>query len=470
MLTITRNENTLIQKLIIVGDIILINIIALLTATFIPDLSDKVSTDFKIYILICNISILIAEFCIPPIIHLRNVVFSKIAYRMTKLVLIQAILSYTLYRIIFLSGGMFNALLFHIVISFVVIFASRILERKLLVWYRQRGGNIRTFILVGNDPANVMIYNYLANDPALGYKPLGYFSDSTINDCPKDLKKLGSLKELQEITSGKCEKKLYSNEIFCSVSHDEVELISSIMRYCDKNVIHFYYVPRILGSLKLGLSSERVGDFTLFTNHIAPLDNPNYKFAKRCFDIIISLFVCIFLLPIIPIVAIIIKLQSPGPIFFAQERTGFNGKKFKCLKFRSMHVNNDADKAQATENDPRKFPFGSFMRKTNLDEFPQFFNVLRGDMSIVGPRPHMLYHTELYSNIIDKYMVRHFSKPGITGYAQVTGYRGETKELWQMEERIKRDIWYIENWSIWLDIQIIFKTAKSIIIKDENAY
>ena len=135
-----------------------------------------------------------------------------------------------------------------------------------------------------------------------------------------------------------------------------------------------------------------------------------------------------------------------------------------------MHVNRQADILQATENDPRKFAFGNFMRKTNLDEFPQFFNVLIGDMSIVGPRPHMLYHTEIYGQLIDKYMVRHFCKPGITGMAQVTGCRGETKELWQMEERVKRDIWYIENWSFWLDIKIMFMTVKMIFIHDQKAY
>ena len=135
-----------------------------------------------------------------------------------------------------------------------------------------------------------------------------------------------------------------------------------------------------------------------------------------------------------------------------------------------MHVNADADRVQATKHDPRKFPFGEFMRKTNLDEFPQFLNVLKGDMSVVGPRPHMVFHTEKYSALIDKYMVRHFSKPGITGYAQVTGFRGETEELWQMEGRIKKDIWYIENWSMWLDIKIIFMTALSIIRPDKAAY
>lgn len=139
-------------------------------------------------------------------------------------------------------------------------------------------------------------------------------------------------------------------------------------------------------------------------------------------------------------------------------------------KFRSMHVNADADRLQATKDDPRKFPFGEFMRKTNIDELPQFFNVLKGDMSIVGPRPHMLYHTEMYSKLIEKYMVRHFSKPGITGWAQVTGFRGETRELWQMEERVKRDIWYNENWSFLLDLEIIARTAIQIIFPNKNAY
>ena len=178
----------------------------------------------------------------------------------------------------------------------------------------------------------------------------------------------------------------------------------------------------------------------------------------------------ICLLPLIPILALVIRIQSPGPIFFRQLRTGINGKDFYCYKFRSMHVNKDADTLQATKNDPRKFAFGNFMRKSNIDELPQFFNVLMGQMSVVGPRPHMLHHTEVYRELIDKYMVRHYVKPGITGWAQVTGFRGETKELWQMEGRIERDIWYIENWSPWLDIRIIWLTTKQIFIHDEHAY
>ena len=161
----------------------------------------------------------------------------------------------------------------------------------------------------------------------------------------------------------------------------------------------------------------------------------------------------------------------PGPVFFRQKRNGINGDEFTCLKFRSMRVNADADKVQATKDDPRKTKWGNIMRKTNIDELPQFINVLWGDMSIVGPRPHMVKHTEEYGALVDKYMVRHYTKPGITGWAQVTGSRGETSELWMMEERIKKDIWYVENWSLLLDIKIIIKTITNVFGGETgNAY
>ena len=260
------------------------------------------------------------------------------------------------------------------------------------------------------------------------------------------------------------------DELFCCLSHDENEKIMSIMRFCDANFIKFYYVPRMIGNYNLNLKPEKFGSIHLFTNHKEPLRSFGNRLLKRSFDVVVSSLVCIVMLPFLPIIALIIKHQSPGPLLFKQKRTGMNGETFTCYKFRSMHVNKAADTQQATQDDPRKFPFGNFMRKSNLDEFPQFFNVLIGNMSIVGPRPHMLLHTEIYSEQIGRYMVRHFCKPGITGWAQVTGFRGETKELWQMEERIRRDIWYIENWSFSLDLQIIFLTFTSIFKHDKNAY
>ena len=195
------------------------------------------------------------------------------------------------------------------------------------------------------------------------------------------------------------------------------------------------------------------------------------RLLKRVFDILFSLPVCALLTLFLPLIAVIIKMQSPGPLFFTQKRTGMNGKIFTIVKFRSMDVNMQSDMLQATKDDSRKFAFGDFIRRTNIDELPQFYNVLKGNMSVVGPRPHMLMHTEQYSKLIDLYMVRHFAKPGITGWAQVNGFRGETTELWQMTERVKRDIWYIENWSIFLDIRIIYLTVKNMLSgNDEMAF
>ena len=198
--------------------------------------------------------------------------------------------------------------------------------------------------------------------------------------------------------------------------------------------------------------------------------NPIGMFYKRCFDIVFSLVACVAIALFIPIIALIIKLQSRGPIFFVQDRTGKYGRTFRCLKFRTMRTNGECNIRQCTKHDPRVFPFGRFLRRTNLDELPQFFNVLMGDMSIVGPRPHMLYHTDYYSKLIPHYMNRHFVRPGITGWAQVTGFRGETRELWQMEGRVRRDMWYINHWSLWLDLRIMVMTVKTIFVRDEIAY
>ena len=192
---------------------------------------------------------------------------------------------------------------------------------------------------------------------------------------------------------------------------------------------------------------------------------------KRVFDVIFSALVFVLLLSwFIPLIALLIKLESRGPAFFKQLRTGKNGKSFYCLKFRSMTVNTEADVEQAIKNDSRVTRLGAFLRKTSIDEFPQFINVLRGEMSIVGPRPHMILHTEKYSRVIHNFMDRHLIMPGITGLAQVSGHRGETKEVEAMAKRVNADIHYIHNWSFWLDVRIVLVTVKQLFKSDQNAF
>lgn len=223
--------------------------------------------------------------------------------------------------------------------------------------------------------------------------------------------------------------------------------------------------------MKRAMNLELLGNVPILYIREEPLRQVSNRFVKRAFDVAVSgAFLCTLFPVVYLFVALGIKLTSKGPVFFIQERSGENGRTFGCIKFRSMRVNDEADRVQATKNDPRKTRFGSFLRKSSIDELPQFINVLKGDMSIVGPRPHMLQHTELYSKLVNKYMVRHLIKPGITGWAQVTGYRGETHELSQMEGRVRRDIWYLENWSLLLDIRIMLLTVWNALKRDENAY
>ncbi len=214
-----------------------------------------------------------------------------------------------------------------------------------------------------------------------------------------------------------------------------------------------------------------LGNMPVLSLRNEPLQHPMNRAIKRTFDVFFSfVFLCSLFPVIYIIVAIGIKMSSPGPVFFKQRRTGERGREFYCYKFRTMKVNKDADTKQAIKGDSRTTYFGELLRKSSIDELPQVINVLKGEMSVVGPRPHMLKHTQQYNELIDKYMLRHLVKPGITGWAQVTGYRGETKELSQMEGRVVRDVWYLEHWSFFLDIKIIYQTVINMFRGEKNAY
>ncbi len=469
-----HNGSEYVKASVFIFDFVLLNLLFLVLNMILgPDVPKYIVEYTKFSVLVMNFAMLVAEYFFHTIVQRRLVKFRSVVFNTCKLVGMQVVLMFLLLRLISDGTGFFRYTVIFGVSLYSVIILSRVFELWALKYLRIHGRNSQTILMVGSDPALLRLYNEFTMSAAVGYRVLGYFADQPIANCPAELKRLGNMKDLNarldEWDSNPLSE-IAINEVFCSLPHDEGDQVMRIMRSCDKSVIRFFYVPRIFEDYEMNLKMQRFGDYTVFTNHCEPLIKPVNRIIKRVFDILGSLFVCIFLLPITAVVGIIIKLQSPGPIFFRQGRTGLDGTTFYCYKFRSMHVNKDSDNVQATKDDPRKFPFGNFMRKANIDELPQFFNVLRGEMSIVGPRPHMLHHTEVYGKLIDKYMVRHFCKPGITGWAQVTGFRGETQELWQMEERVKRDIWYIENWSLWLDFRIIWMTTKSVFIHDKNAY
>lgn len=480
--------NKIIRAIAIVGDFFILNFLLFAFFIYFPDIiPDFFKKETRMMLLTANFSMLVSQYFFHTIIHHRRIKFEDIFTRIIKLSLLHVTLTFVFLRMLCDGGGFFRFMIIFAVAEFSFLLCINLIERRLLRFVRQSGRNTRSVLFVGSDPAILYIYKEFISEPSTGYKVYGYFDNTEIKECPQEIKHLGTIKDLnihmidtlhikqprpqQDEISPKTDVDISSvDEIFCSLTSNESNEILRIMKFCDHNLIHFYFVEPMLGEFRISLKPERFGDISLYTNHQEPLTNPINKITKRIFDIIVSTLVCLCILPFIPIIAFRIKRQSPGPIFFKQARTGLNGHSFTCHKFRSMHINKEANTTQATEHDPRKFPFGEFMRKTNIDEIPQFYDVLIGNMSLVGPRPHMIYHTETYGRMIDKYMVRHFSKPGITGISQTTGYRGETKELWQMEERIRRDIWYIENWSFWLDLKILFKTIYCLMVFDKKAY
>ncbi len=326
-------------------------------------------------------------------------------------------------------------------------------------------GPTKTAIIVGGGRAAKEIYSRYKNNQLPGYTLLGMFDDQPSNIGNKELY-LGNTKScINYVLENKV------NEIICVLPFSEHETIERLIKDSDKNLIRFKLVPEHYEYLQGSLFEQSISNIQALSIRVEPLEDLITRATKRLFDILFSSFVIVFVLSwLYPIIAFLIKLDSEGPVFFTQMRSGRDNNPFTCFKFRTMKVNKDSDSLQATKNDCRVTKIGAFLRKTSLDEFPQFFNVLLGHMSIVGPRPHMLKHTTEYSNLVDQFMVRHFIKPGITGWAQVNGLRGETKTVGDMHDRVKADVWYMENWSFMLDLKIIFLTAFNILQGEKNAF
>ncbi|MDY0986379.1 undecaprenyl-phosphate glucose phosphotransferase [Flavobacterium sp. CFBP9031] len=353
------------------------------------------------------------------------------------------------------------------VFFFVLLMLSRFFLMRFLKYVRSKGYNYRNFVIVGANDKGRSIRKILAKNLNYGYRFLGFFDENENSRHLANDVILGGFNDIQNYMA-----KVHVDEMYIALHIDNVNIINYLIDICEQHMVRVKFIP----DFQLYTKSSRVEisfyeNMPVLMSRREPLEYAVNRLLKKAFDICFSGLVILLIFPwLFPIIMLIIKVESPGPVFFKQDRSGRDNKSFTCFKFRSMSVNASADEKQAQKGDSRVTKFGAFIRKTSIDELPQFFNVFLGNMSVVGPRPHMLYHTQEYSELINNYLVRQYAKPGITGWAQVNGYRGETKALVDMENRVECDIWYIENWSLLLDVKIIIKTIINVFRGEKNAY
>lgn len=363
----------------------------------------------------------------------------------------------------FTFSGQFDSSKFYITILvptlFILSSIERLLIRMILRIFRKKGYNSKFVIIIGINPLTRDFLTRINATPSWGYKILGYFE----GEPSQHLKSLPYLGNFDSCFNYIAKKSI--DEIVISLDSNSEYLIPMIISACEKEGKQVKIIPSLYQYFPSVPKIEDILGLPMIQTRPFPLSSLVSRLVKRGFDILFSLIFIVILSPFFIVISIMVKTSSPGPIFFKQIRTGFRGEEFYIYKFRSMKQNLEADTKVATENDPRKTKMGTFLRKYNLDELPQLLNILKGDMSFVGPRPHMVSQTKDFYDTYNNYLVRHWVKPGLTGWAQVNGLRGNSN----IEKRLKFDIYYIENWSIFFDIQIIFLTLTKSFF-DENAY
>lgn len=386
-------------------------------------------------------------------------------FRLFKLLISQFILfflAYFAYFGIIKQGPPLNNLFGVFVIIFTAITIFKFLSFYLLKMYRKSGKDNRNVVVLGRDQTTERVVKLFDERKDLGYRYLGFFSDKE----SVEKKYLGPLKTSHEYILSN-----HIDEIYCSLSALDKEQIKMFTRFAVKNSKNIKLIPESGEFYSKHFTVEYYENTLVLNAKKLPFNDLKNILIKRIFDVVFSVLAIVFVLSwLTPLLYILIKLESKGPLFFNQIREGLNGDKFTCYKFRSMKVNDLSDTVHATKDDGRVTRIGAFLRKTSIDESPQFYNVLRGEMSIVGPRPHMNYLSLSYQKEIDNYMARHAVKPGITGLAQVSGYRGEVKKRADIKNRVRLDIFYIENWSFFLDLKIIIQTVLNVFKGEEKAY
>lgn len=456
----------LLRYILLVTDILMLNLVYVLAYYFTAYLGKGVNAELqKHYLVVCNL----LWFFNTAVFKLYSAYNARRIGRIYRGTIKSIILHFILFSIYILFAKDYEFSRTFLVLFYVFLLGSFVINRFIGTYIQyvliNKFNSTRKVAVLGNNATGLRLAQYLQKQ-----KNVDFFGvmddDKSVYGSAKVKISDSIIEKLQEAAS-------YGvMDLYVAVPPSKMHEISPLVKEADRLLLRLKFIPDIAGELAAPYTiSYMGGEFPIITLRTEPLESMGNRFKKRMFDLIFSIMVIFFVLSwLYPIIAILIKLQSKGPVLFKQERSGINDQPFWCYKFRSMRMNVDSNKKQATRGDSRITPIGKFLRKSSLDEMPQFFNVFLGDMSVVGPRPHMLSHTEEYRTIINQYMVRQFVKPGITGWAQVNGYRGETKEDSAMQKRVEHDIFYLEHWSSVFDIQIIFMTMINVFRGEDNAY
>jgi putative colanic acid biosynthesis UDP-glucose lipid carrier transferase len=439
----------------------MINFALILSTNLIPGNAEQ---KYMVLFFVANMFWLISAYSTALYIDNSNPSFNRFTKRTIKSLIIFYI---CMFVFIFAYHYSFSRLF--ILMSFsgfaLLLLLTRILLSGVSIYLNKVNKLNKKIVIIGyNEVAKKLATRFSDQNKNLSVE--GYFED---RELVNELSLLPIIGDINECISYAVNNHI--NEIYSTISPEKNTSIYEMAQTAEKSLIRFKFVPDFKLYVNRNTHLEYLDEFPILSIRPEPLEDMSNSMKKRFFDIVFSLFIIVFILSwLMPILAILIKLNSKGPIFFVQWRSGKGNKKFRCFKIRTLTVNEDAHIRQVSRNDSRLTPLGKFLRKANLDELPQFLNVLLGEMSIVGPRPHMLRHTENYSKLLEEYMIRHFIKPGVTGWAQVNGFRGEIKQQEQLRKRIEHDIWYMEHWSLWLDLRVIFLTLYRTFKGDKNAF
>lgn len=459
---IRRTISKYLQGVIFVGDILVLNGLFFLlyfTEHFIIDIYEN---SWWLFLLVLNGSWLTIIFYTNPFVvdkvYNPLKIVSDISYTIFQHFLVTSTAIYLLDFSLVHKWG--PALVYIALLVFMIVW--RLVFYFLLNKYRAKGYNLKEIVIVGYGQIGKQLEDFFVQHPEYGFRVKGIFDDR--NQIHPLF--IGKIDEFENYTLSAS-----IDEIYCCLPYIKYGEIKKIIDLCEEKMIKVKVLMDYRAFSFKGLELERYDFIPVLNVSSVPLDSRKNQILKRVFDIAFSCFAIIFLFSwMFPIIALLIKLDSKGPVFFLQKRSGRGNLDFKCLKFRTMRGNAESDTKQATKGDPRVTKIGIFLRKTSIDELPQIFNVLEGSMSIVGPRPHPINLNKKYGVIISRYMTRHYVKPGITGLAQISGYRGETREVSEMKNRVKLDRFYIQNWTFWFDIKIILLTVVTLLRGSEKAY